>query len=862
MSAAINICQIPGNSDIAGIGVRASVYLQACLAGFNFLYMYPAVQRRSPHLVHTIKLSARPTPARDRGRRTRDRDVEMGISSDFDLRSDHDLPGPPSPAVHHNLPSPPTVDVREIPGSRPVVIVRNPGSTNSWRSLQMVHGDGRSGCPDGAEDVETRTSSSHYGTPDGASPTASAAPGSLHLYGSDSPESHFGSPRALDTADECTTVQAQRHSGSDSSGESLHVVHKSSLERTENAEVKEGGSLPGARGQGSPLARMLWEPPLASAADSLGPPTESPVAGATNTADIVGLEFQSVDHANSSSSRRGSRVAHRIGRIGRRSSSPGVVEAVGSEMGSSRSSSPSHTSSTAVTAPEAPHMDVADSAKSSVRSLAPSRLIHRSGYLSKASSRLPSPPHQGSPAAVMSSRNPSVVDSIDIIPPHSVPSSTEWGSEAGNSLPYCPILTYPLMAPGRTTVDVHPGGILSSGRSYQRAATQPWFKPQEVVVDTAFQNEYMGMIKGLERVLFMVGFAVILSALIQAKSADGLTAYHALVILNISQINNFTGLLLFISRISFRSSESVSGYTRARDLFLASMPSVIHSSVMSALGLYFWLDDSPFLAYVSQITETGCQPLTYIWVFGAIEVSNAYLRVASLGFYTISAIPFLGHFLLAFLNVFMLAMLIGCFMAVLNVFKILLMPFLWAVDMLILKPLYPRLFSRPYVVRYRDWHSKLTTLLITVNNPYDLVLPLASCALLCAPFVYVIVSTELTIRLNSTNIESGGEDRWTYGQTLALFSAIVGIVLYAHELVKIMRESRRRMLKADIGTLSLPLQSEPGSGRSAEPPPPPPPPPPLPLLVQVATDSLFDNQVAMIMAAGYAQRRRKRAWSA
>ncbi|KAG5636271.1 hypothetical protein H0H81_008557 [Sphagnurus paluster] len=53
---------------------------------------------------------------------------------------------------------------------------------------------------------------------------------------------------------------------------------------------------------------------------------------------------------------------------------------------------------------------------------------------------------------------------------------------------------------------------------------------QSVITEYA---DYLDLAKSLERGVLMVGFAVILSAILEIKSS-GLSAYHALVVLNIS----------------------------------------------------------------------------------------------------------------------------------------------------------------------------------------------------------------------------------------------------------------------------------------------------------------------------------------
>lgn len=53
-----------------------------------------------------------------------------------------------------------------------------------------------------------------------------------------------------------------------------------------------------------------------------------------------------------------------------------------------------------------------------------------------------------------------------------------------------------------------------------------------------------------------------------------------------------------------------------------------------------------------------------------------------------------------------------------------------------------------------------------------------------------MVAIELTIRENRGHVEPGAEDGWTYGQILALFSAVVAVAVYIGQLMKIRRETK------------------------------------------------------------------------
>ncbi|KAF8062283.1 hypothetical protein FPV67DRAFT_1507868 [Lyophyllum atratum] len=276
-------------------------------------------------------------------------------------------------------------------------------------------------------------------------------------------------------------------------------------------------------------------------------------------------------------------------------------------------------------------------------------------------------------------------------------------------------------------------------------------------------EEYINMIKGLERTLFMVGFAVILSAILEAKSDNGLTPYHALIILNISQINNWAGFLLLIVRGGFRPSDRegwASHFLVTRDSLVSSIPCMIHALTMSGLGLYFWSDLTPFLGYSIDLKnpEQNCRPLTYFWLFGAIDVSNNALRISSLVFYAISAIPVIGLYFLGAIIVFaflgliiVLCVLIPVLCVAVFIFIILYQVFIYPIIAFIIRPLIrahfiqkifaplsgPLTFIAQSQRSFRhSLHSRTTALLVGPSYSQLFSFPLG--VLFSAPLIYAI----------------------------------------------------------------------------------------------------------------------------
>ncbi|KAF9256196.1 hypothetical protein L218DRAFT_237223 [Marasmius fiardii PR-910] len=329
---------------------------------------------------------------------------------------------------------------------------------------------------------------------------------------------------------------------------------------------------------------------------------------------------------------------------------------------------------------------------------------------------------------------------------------------------------------------------------------------------------YIGVVKNLERSIFMVGFAVIISAIIELRTGDdGLTPYHALIVLNISLINNWAGLLILMGRGGFRMSgrrgwKGMLVITKAS--ILDSFWCITHSTLFCAFGLYFWATQSAFLKYFREESDS-CQPLTYYWVFGPIVYTNRALRTASLVFYSISVVPIIGLYFQAFIpSIILIAFIIVvAVLPVAGIIGVILATIFYCIVQplfnLLIRPIFrippiKRLLDRVSPTFVRRWghlkglsrsFSSFTTSLALGPAYAPFAVFFAALAPI-SPVIYTIISTELVVKLNTVSDE---ENRWTYGQTLALFSALVACVLYVYEWWQTLKEERRMWLerKAD-----------------------------------------------------------------
>lgn len=245
--------------------------------------------------------------------------------------------------------------------------------------------------------------------------------------------------------------------------------------------------------------------------------------------------------------------------------------------------------------------------------------------------------------------------------------------------------------------------------------------------------------------LLMTGGSLIVSALIEAKSADGLSIYHAIVVLNLSWINNSAGLVLhslatFTDIMSFGAQPL--SFQFAWQLRQRLGVFSVHSTMLATMGIWFWLDpDSSFGGRLTTDTFPTCVPQIRFWAVTSMHVTNPSLRILSLLAYSSIAIPMLS--------------------SVIQTLPTLLV----IIAMAIAQQRFSMQKSRHFV--------------------------LASAVIIIIPFIgptlYFIVATERLIVINRKYVDYRVEGQWTYGQTLALGAAVISTALVLSELWKMRR---------------------------------------------------------------------------
>jgi hypothetical protein len=212
---------------------------------------------------------------------------------------------------------------------------------------------------------------------------------------------------------------------------------------------------------------------------------------------------------------------------------------------------------------------------------------------------------------------------------------------------------------------------------------------------------------------------------------SGLTYYHALIVLNLSWINN-AGMLAwcymdFLGDENGKDNRKV--WTRLPFPFSngSSSSTCVYAHLSAIAGLGIWI--------CSQVAtfedQPHCSPGTSTNFFDRdIPVTIEPVYIASMVVYSITALP--GINLVLLVTLFML-MLLG-----LAVFLVKMM---------------------------RGWDSSFTRRLAFIGGPL-------LCALLDLLFV---INTELMIRRNKGLVKEG-ESRWTFSQTLAMLMVVLPLV--------------------------------------------------------------------------------------
>ncbi|KAJ3885749.1 hypothetical protein GG344DRAFT_70265 [Lentinula edodes] len=356
---------------------------------------------------------------------------------------------------------------------------------------------------------------------------------------------------------------------------------------------------------------------------------------------------------------------------------------------------------------------------------------------------------------------------------------------------------------------------------------------------------YFESSRSLERSLFLIGSAIIVSAFLDARhvtSSIGLPPYHALLVLNLSLLNNLAGSILLPFRIMAVCAEMWFGDREEEDVVLPDSLwniavfidvfglAVLQTLVIIAFGIWFWVSTTFFHSFsgysmtVDKLLSSAsfnstiaassngpsdpsqCLSQTIYWAFRNVPVeSTLSLQIISLIFYIGTAVfPIFGPFVYVVPTIVIIRsvplILAVMLSGVIYLFGIVL-PRVTTRLIYTLPPKfyhlhitipYPRRRLFPTVLSPSAVSTKLIFFSIVISN--------------LSTVLYLIISTEKTILINSASrsgpvVVSGKQ--WTYGQTLALLTTVIGVLMYVAELVgqwkEVLLQRRKRLRERENG---------------------------------------------------------------
>ncbi|PBK99732.1 hypothetical protein ARMGADRAFT_1059788 [Armillaria gallica] len=293
-------------------------------------------------------------------------------------------------------------------------------------------------------------------------------------------------------------------------------------------------------------------------------------------------------------------------------------------------------------------------------------------------------------------------------------------------------------------------------------------------------------IKSVESALFVTSISVIIGAMIQARSSEGLSSYHALVVLNLAQINSYTAYLLFLCRLTIDDTEAT-GIAFLRQMLRIALRNyalfAVHACMMGAFGLWFWGHNSAFLRYASN-DPRPCNPVAQYWIFTPVLSNNQALRIFFLIYYSVSAFPPFAFMV----PMAMTALIFGAVWVI-----------LYALAFIGIVLSAPTLLALH--LSGRDVPKWLDSKFESATSKFDAMLDLSKVKWGTAvggslwllpinlPVVFYLFATEKMIRMNHPNLEDVDEEaQWSYGQTLALVTALVTVVFFLRDVYKLVTE--------------------------------------------------------------------------
>ena len=284
--------------------------------------------------------------------------------------------------------------------------------------------------------------------------------------------------------------------------------------------------------------------------------------------------------------------------------------------------------------------------------------------------------------------------------------------------------------------------------------------------------------------ILMTGCAIIISAFIQAKTI-GLSAYHAMIVLNLSWMNNssltiswvfnyFEGQIteqLPAERTRDQEEEMISSSPSRRETKRerSQVPNYVglaHLSLMASFGIWLWQDINTFG------DSSECTPYIFTVIFGHnVSSMNKSIQRVSLALYWMMAIPFV-NIVVIFIAALAISFICG----------IIASPFMPLIHWLKRRHLTNSNTNNNDAVEATPKHESL------LSSRYPAILGLLYLPIILLFDLLFAVDTELMIRRNRALVQPG-ESQWTFGQTLAVIVTIIPL-LEARKCIKWWRKSK------------------------------------------------------------------------
>ena len=271
----------------------------------------------------------------------------------------------------------------------------------------------------------------------------------------------------------------------------------------------------------------------------------------------------------------------------------------------------------------------------------------------------------------------------------------------------------------------------------------------QYLMDGKISSNEAEYIETASNTILMTGCAIIISAIIQAKTI-GLSAYHAMIVLNLSWMNNSYLTISWVFRVGESDLEEIIASSLSRrkpKKKISRFPiglGLAHLSLMAGFGIWLWQNIDTFG------DRPQCTPYIFTVIFGQnVSAMNTSLRAGSLALYWITAIPIVNLLAISLVVVVVVLFVLGL-TALIN--------------------------------RQALFHVGL---LISWNLLQGRIFYLQFVLLLDVLFA---VDTELMIH-RSRPLVQPGESQWTFGQTLAVIVTIIPL-LEARKCIKWWRRSK------------------------------------------------------------------------